>query len=237
MKRAGVIAAAIAVGLGFARSGAFAGAPSTEFTVPVPAPMSSVAIESASTVNNPSSFKPREWGLWLGYDLPWNLAWESRMPQVSTFKSTGVPGVEFDFLGGARAFFKSKWMISWRVGLELSTLERSGPSPLSPVDHLAYQSLYLFNWRLGARWMPADLGSRAILPFVDAAFRPIIFAASRSSLADDRLGLGFAVVGQAGIAIPFEQNFVEVGVHGTLGKLHEGSLAGLGVQAGVRFRM
>jgi hypothetical protein len=159
--------------------------------------------------------------------VPSGFALPGRVNATQTFSRASVPSFYFNYL---RAFSPDLFA---KAGFNWLALSRN--------SSIGDQTVQLVSIRLGGEYAPQSLKTRFFSPYLGVAAMPSFGLAGRSVYTDGDIYFGVPLEASLGIQAPLSAlgmhwpgTELNLGAVGTTGTVNHSSVAGLGVQGGIR---
>lgn len=156
----------------------------------------------------------------------------SHITASNGFSLVGPPQINLNGITPLNRDFNLKF------GTGILVLGRSGTVGAADQAAMDTQTAYLISGRAGAEYMPLSLASVKFSPYATAALLPTLVMTSRSSFDDGQSAFGVPVELGAGTLVHLVQSLdLNLAVIGTLGKVQDSNMDGLGLNAGLRVHL
>jgi hypothetical protein len=163
---------------------------------------------------------------------PNSLNLTSRISSPSAFSLVGPPQIN---INGLTPLSRD---LNLKFGTSFLALNRSGDVGAADQAITDTQTAYILSARAGMEYSPSVLASKRIHPYATAAILPTIVMTSSSSFDDGQSAFGVPVELGAGTLVQIIQSWdLDLSVIGTLGKVQDSNMDGLGLNAGVRVHL
>ena len=128
-----------------------------------------------------------------------------------------------------------------KLGLNWVSLSRSAPFNFGGAGGNSSQSMQLFSLRVGVEYTPTFLKTNAVETYAALSFLPSAAVTGASTFERGSTYFGFpgelalgARLKMSAVGISWEAASFDLGVLGTLGKLHDSNINGIGLTAGLK---
>jgi hypothetical protein len=204
----------------------------TDVTIPMAAGELDTEISTEQAQRERSEQPTSSIDLGVSSYQPNSLNLISRISNPGGFSLVGPPQINLNGLTPMGRDFSLKF------GTGFLVLNRSGAVGASDQDIVDSQTAYIISGRAGAEYSPYSFSSSKFHPYATAAIVPTIVMTSRSSFDDGQSAFGVPVELGAGTLVHVLQSWdLDLSIVGTLGKVQDSNMDGLGLNAGVRVHL
>ena len=168
---------------------------------------------------------------------PDQLTAPARFGSDVPFARSGLPS----FFGDYSFQFTSSQDWNAKIGANWLSLSRSAPLTVNGVGSMAEESAQLISARIGIEYTPQFLRSRLFAPYAGVAILPTALIIGESAFDSGSTYFGVPAEVTLGtrlelkaMGISWNQAELDLAVMETVGKMHDSSLSGFGINGGVR---